>query len=940
MADRVFQETGSPVIYRNNPYYDDVINRWAAFIRKQHRKGLIPLFITGLGVSKGNGNNIADMYGIVDKLKEAFDKGTEKKEKLPEIVELFETLEAIRRKNQKDRGTVARLLNAFQENKELRDEWKSVNKWLLEAIIRAKPTNFHEKLADLYEKFDAVNITLNFDGLLIRELNDRIMQRNETEEKETERKESAFSLPTRKECERFFLRLGEIEDKEDKETEYLEIQIRGDILYVMCDSKGFCPQKDKLRPLWSSFTSYTQNKKTENGKTVPMFQASNESELKKLVEFIIKCPSCGKKGISYLSFPGSYEKEKDMKDTLAIVWKYLAFGVGSVTVVGTSGEWDPLIIAFLGDLLSERDIPLLVVDPYPRVEDRRLTYIMKELVYTKVHDAKVLGVRADQFMEDLTKKLSPKESQVQIDNIVKNNSGPTDDEYWYDRVKNTSLEKSVNLEYSQLENDARTKMKEKGIDKFSQLGLKSYWMGIKNTEARKRYHTRYHHSIGVMKVGSYLYDNAINNAGLKENPFEKQFLRLAALLHDIGHLPFSHLIEDVFNELSWKPAGYKDHYSHVFQTDKEIEELFSDNNQDLKKRLKETGYNVTDVIKLVNGSFGVGYLDAIINSSIDADKIDYALRDTYSTGRKTSLVPVQFLNDIVNGLSITPEKYLSFSGVSAMAAVVLLRERQRLYGSLYLQPGIIVLEGIVKLIIKTYFVHSIELGDTEIIGKMKLDDNDHPDLGEYKISYCVKKLQELFKKVRKDKENNNTTYEIKIVKKMFEEIKKSKSILGKKFFKNIEKGFNVVCNIKNEDGLKALENKILHKRFKWFNDRKKKIKEINRDVMFRMPGAAIIEVSTLPKFLSSSNDRGKRERSDGTKTFSECILVPKNDYNAWNANDKAAVTIHDSRLNDKKGEYVSVYLYPLSGEISNSDYKYACNLFDKLLAENSISEIE
>jgi len=81
-----------------------------------------------------------------------------------------------------------------------------VNEWLLKAIIRAKPTNFHEKLAELYEKFDAVNITLNFDGLLIRELNNRIMQRNETEEKETERKESAFSLPTREECENFFLR--------------------------------------------------------------------------------------------------------------------------------------------------------------------------------------------------------------------------------------------------------------------------------------------------------------------------------------------------------------------------------------------------------------------------------------------------------------------------------------------------------------------------------------------------------------------------------------------------------------------------------------------------------------------------------------------------------------------------------------------------------------
>ena len=935
MAECVFQGIKKPIIYQNNQHYDHVINRWAAFIKKQHRKGLIPLFITGLGVSKSKENEIPDVYGIVDKLEKEFDKDTEKKKDFPEIVELFETLKAIRKKKQKDRGTVARLLNTFQEIEELRKEWKLVNEWLLKAIIRAKPTNFHEKLAELYEKFDAVNITLNFDGLLIRELNNRIMQRNETEAKETERKESAFSLPIREECENFFLRNH---NKENNIKEYLEIQIRGDILYIICDSKGFCPQKDKLRPLWSSFTSYTQNKKGENGETIFLFQTSDENELEKLVEFIRKCPSCGKKGISYLSFPGSYEKEKDMKDMLAIVWEYLAFKIGSVTVVGTSGEWDPLIVAFLGDLLSEREIPLLVVDNAPK-ENGGYKYIIKELVKTEIRDAKSVCVDADQFMENLTDELEKKPSVKNVN--IKYDGGITNDEYWLEKVKkNATLDKSINREFSELENKLRNRLKEENLDCFAQLGLKSYWLGINKNSSKLKYHTRFNHSIGVMKVASYLYEKAIKNAGLKENPSEKQFIRLAALLHDIGHLPFSHLIEDVFNELNWKPAGYKDHYSHVFQTDKEIEELFSDNGQELKKQLKKTRYNVEDIIKLVNGSFGVEYLDAIINSSIDVDKIDYVFRDTSSTNRKTFLAPVQFLKDIVDGLSITPENYLSFSGVSAMAAVGLLRERQRLYRSLYLQPGIIVLEGIVKLIIKTYFVHSIELNDTKIIGKMKPNDNDYPDLGEYKISYCVKKLQGIFDDLKKNKKNDNTMYEIEIVKEMFKEIEIRKNILGKDFSENIKKGFDTVNKIESEAKLKDLENKILHKRFKWFNGRKEKIKEISRDVMFRMPGAVIIEVSTLPKFLSSSDNRGERERSDGTKTFSECILVPKNDYNAWNPNDKAAVTIHDSRLNDKKDEYISVYVYPLSDDSDDSNYKYACNLFDKMLDENSISEIK
>jgi HD superfamily phosphohydrolase len=836
MAERVFQGIEKPIIYRNNQHYDHVINRWAAFIRKQHRKGLIPLFITGLGVSKGKEKNkIPDVYGIVDQLKEEFHKDTKgKEEQLSEIEDLFETLNTIRQKKQKDRGTIARLLSAFQARENLREEWESLNDWLLRKILRAKPTTFHKKLAELYEKFDAVNITLNFDGLLIREF-----EINRKPEKE--KFEKAFSLPTKEECENFFLRpLG----TKNTVKEYLEIQIRGDILYVVCDSNGFCPQKDKLRPLWSSIASYPKNKETEKGETIVLNQSDDKNKLDKLVESIRKCPSCGKKGISYLSFPGSYDKEKDMKDMLAIVWKCLVFRVGSVTVVGTSAEWDPLMIAFLGDLLSERGIPLLVVDRYPKGENVRgdeekpkTTYIIKELVYTKVHGAQALGVTADQFMKDLTEKLPPK--RVQINNIAENKSGYTNDKYWDKMIKNTLLKGSINLKHSHLESNVRKKIEKTGIDKFAQLGLKSYWLGI-NYSDKAKYHTRFNHSIGVMKVASYLYDKVIENAGLEKNDYEKQFLRLAALLHDVGHLPFSHLIENVFNELNWKPAGYKDHYSHVFQTDKEIEEIFSDNK--LRVQLENTGYDVEDIIKLVNGSFGVSYLDAIINSSIDADKIDYVFRDTSSTERKTSLAPVQFLKDIVNGLSITPEKYLSFSGVSAMAAVGLLRERQRLYRSLYLQPGIVVLEGIVKLIIKTYFVHSIELDDPEIIGEMKPNDNDYPDLGEYKISYCVKKLQEIFNEVKK---NNDTMYEIKIVEEMFEEIKIRENILGKKFFKNIEKGFNVVCDTNDSDVLQALERKITHKRF---NDQKIKIKEIIRDVMFRMPGAAEKEVTELKSF--------------------------------------------------------------------------------------------
>src|ERR1700730_2173403 len=71
-------------------------------------------------------------------------------------------------------------------------------------------------------------------------------------------------------------------------------------------------------------------------------------------------------------------------------------------------------------------------------------------------------------------------------------------------------------------------------------------------------HTRFEHSLGVMHTATLLYDAigrtseevltaelAYNDAGLKR---DRQLVRFAALLHDVGHAPFSHAAEDLFPE--------------------------------------------------------------------------------------------------------------------------------------------------------------------------------------------------------------------------------------------------------------------------------------------------------------------------------------------------------------------------------------------------------
>jgi hypothetical protein len=205
---------------------------------------------------------------------------------------------------------------------------------------------------------------------------------------------------------------------------------------------------------------------------------------------------------------------------------------------------------------------------------------------------------------------------------------------------------------------------------------------------------------------------------------------------------------------------------------------------------------------------------------------------------------------------------------------------------------------------------------------------DYPDLGEYKINFCISELTNIMKYFEDDK-----PCEQEIVKIMFEKITKQEKYMNPSFIKNLENGFKLVYH-KEKKEITNIDNKIVHKKLK---SAKAEIAEIIRDVSFRVPGAAIMEMATIPDFLSTAQSRKKKERSDGTCIFSECIVVPEGDHHLWNPKHNAELSIHDSSLNAKKDDTISVYIYPLSGDPNDSNFKQANNLFDKLIEKKSIS---
>ncbi|NNL58694.1 MAG: HD domain-containing protein, partial [Nitrosopumilus sp.] len=128
-------------------------------------------------------------------------------------------------------------------------------------------------------------------------------------------------------------------------------------------------------------------------------------------------------------------------------------------------------------------------------------------------------------------------------------------------------------------------------------------------------HTRFEHSLGVMHISNQA-GNALREKGIIKSD-DIEILRLAGLLHDIGHGPFSHLFEEIIHE---KKISHED-YGKSIILKSEIGDILSKNGLDKKL-----------ITKIAFGDSKFQYLNEIVSGALSADMMDYLLRDGYFTG--------------------------------------------------------------------------------------------------------------------------------------------------------------------------------------------------------------------------------------------------------------------------------------------------------------------
>ncbi len=134
-------------------------------------------------------------------------------------------------------------------------------------------------------------------------------------------------------------------------------------------------------------------------------------------------------------------------------------------------------------------------------------------------------------------------------------------------------------------------------------------------------HTRFEHSLGVCHIA----DRMATTLDISRE--DKDLLRLSALLHDIGHGPFSHISEDILEIYSDRATSQNTYKIHEAITADIIR-----NNEELNRHLRRT--DPEKIIKILASGYGDPILHSIVSGPIDADKQDYLLRDSYFCGVK------------------------------------------------------------------------------------------------------------------------------------------------------------------------------------------------------------------------------------------------------------------------------------------------------------------
>src|SRR5690625_4377909 len=127
-------------------------------------------------------------------------------------------------------------------------------------------------------------------------------------------------------------------------------------------------------------------------------------------------------------------------------------------------------------------------------------------------------------------------------------------------------------------------------------------------------HSRFNHSLGVYEIIRRILENFTEE--LNWDHEERMLCLTAALLHDLGHGPYSHCFEKVFD------LDHEHFTKQIILRNTKVNQILTKVSRDFPKKVAE----------VINKTYHDKLIVSLISSQIDADRMDYLQRDAYYTG--------------------------------------------------------------------------------------------------------------------------------------------------------------------------------------------------------------------------------------------------------------------------------------------------------------------
>jgi HD superfamily phosphohydrolase len=262
------------------------------------------------------------------------------------------------------------------------------------------------------------------------------------------------------------------------------------------------------------------------------------------------------------------------------------------------------------------------------------------------------------------------------------------------------------------------------LRRIKQLGLGLYtYQGAE--------HSRFTHSLGAFHLMTRVLDRLSERYDISSE--DRVAARAAALLHDVGHGSFSHVMEKVlnFHHESWTVQV-------ILSRDTEIGRLLSSYSESLPGM----------IASIIEGKFQPAALAQLVSSQLDVDRMDYLLRDSLMTGAKYGIYDLEW---IINALAIDEAMdriYVAARGIYAVEEY--LQARYYMFRQVYFHRTLRSAEAVLRSILRRA-LELLEAGqevwyasDTafeKILRRQSLTITEHLQVDDSDVLFHIKQWQ-------------------------------------------------------------------------------------------------------------------------------------------------------------------------------------------------------